>query len=175
MFVLCVWMFAASIYISNLYINDPPSLSKKKPTKNTKQTTHHITQPTFLSIDQQPNQPTNKKNKKTKKQKQKHQPTKKADLHKSLLGELDKGDAYDFKFDGGFNTQEFQGVDYRDPKARQAAIDAQLMELMSANDDQAQFDRRARKPVANYNEDAYYRQVRLCVSYYTLYICIYIY
>lgn len=79
------------------------------------------------------------------------------------MGELDKGDAYDFKFDGGFNSQNFEGVDYRDPKARQAAIDAQLLELMTNDDielsNQQYQDRRARKPVANYNEDAYYRQV----------------
>jgi hypothetical protein len=68
-------------------------------------------------------------------------------------------------------------VDYRDPKARQAAIDAQLMELMTVADDQAQFDRRARKPVANYNEDAYYRQVHTYIIIIIIIIihCVYIY
>jgi len=68
----------------------------------------------------------------------------------SMLQEhKDKGDAYDFSFtfDGNFNTQEFQGVDYSDPKARQQAIDAQLVALMSEEDLRGAEDKRARKPV----------------------------
>jgi SWI/SNF-related matrix-associated actin-dependent regulator of chromatin subfamily A member 5 len=62
----------------------------------------------------------------------------------------DKGDDYDFSFtfDGNFNTQEFQGVDYSDPKARQQAIDAQLLAMMSEEDLRGAEDKRARKPVS---------------------------
>lgn len=51
-------------------------------------------------------------------------------------------------------AQTFQGVDYSDPKARQAAIDDELRSLMAAEDLRGAEDKRSRKPVANYNEDA---------------------
>ena len=77
------------------------------------------------------------------------------------LEKAEKGDLYDFslKFDGSTNTtQEFEGVDYSDPKMRQQAIDDQLLALMGEDEQNATLEKRSRKPVANYNEDAYYRQ-----------------
>ena len=77
-----------------------------------------------------------------------------------LLEKADKGDLFDFslKFDGSTGVQEYEGVDYSDPKARQQAIDDQLLSLMSEEARMAHTEKRQRKPVANYNEDAYYGQ-----------------
>mmetsp|Transcript_72436 Transcript_72436/g.206187 ORF Transcript_72436/g.206187 Transcript_72436/m.206187 type:complete len:969 (+) Transcript_72436:1339-4245(+) len=75
------------------------------------------------------------------------------------LQDAEKGDVLDFKLDGSLPTQEWEGVDYSDAKNRQGGgASADLASLMAIDQQMDGDEKRQRKPVTNYNEDAYYRQ-----------------